>query len=450
LRRRLDSLKVRLLLIVLAGIAALQLLSYGAVGMSRGFEARHLSNAQTASDVLWLHGALLATPPAERAARLPGLRRGTYRPELWPADRALPAPPGGDLQALRAAVAQQAAGPDAKAGSAGLTVQATSAGGLPALVLPLDAGQRLAVVFDAPLPSTRPSWWQVLLYAGAITALVAGLSIRAVAVVTRPLEQLTAAGRRMAGDIAHATPLAERGPAEVRSLAADFNTMQQAIQRQLRERTFILAAISHDLKTPLTRLKLRLADLPAGLRTPVAADLDAMGALVDEGLDYARSAQLRETRMPVDLGALVESVADQSADMGHDVSFTPPDAAITVPGAPRALGRLLQNLVDNAVQYGGSAQLSLHPGEAEVEIRIADRGPGLAPDQRERMFEPFVRGESSRNRRSGGTGLGLAIARNIALAHGGRVWLGAREGGGLVAHVALPLAHRGRHADGRA
>ena len=435
MKRQLDSLKVRLLLILLASIAALQVLSYGAVGVSRGYEARHLANEQVAQDLHWLRARLLALPATERAARLPDLRRGSYRLALWAPGQPVTNAPAGDIDALRRAVQQQF-------GDAGAQVQATTTEGHPALLVPLDAGQTLAVVFDESLPSTRPTAWQVLLYVAVVTLLVAALSVWAVSAITRPLERLTAAGRRLVGDIANATPLEERGPAEVRSLAAGFNTMQGAVQRQLRERTFILAAISHDLKTPLTRLKLRLADL--GATVPQAAgidtDLDAMDALITEGLEYARSTQLRENRMPIDLTTLVESAADQAVDLGQPVQLGPCDAGAVVQGAPRALQRLVQNLVDNALRYGGGAELSVQARGTEIELQVADRGPGIAAEERERMFEPFVRGESSRDRSSGGTGLGLAIARNIAQAHGGRVWLSAREGGGLIAHVALPRA----------
>jgi protein-histidine pros-kinase len=281
---------------------------------------------------------------------------------------------------------------------------------------------------------------QVLGYAGVVTLLVAAVSIWAVGAVTRPLERLTTAGGQLARDIATATPIDERGPAEVRTLAAGFNTMQRAVQAQLRERTFILGAISHDLKTPLTRLKLRLSDLPADApREAINADLDAMGALIDEGLDYARSTQLREARVPLDLVGLLEGMVDDASDLGQPVQLASVVGPVTVCAAPRALTRLLQNLIDNALRYGGCADLSVHILADQVEVQVADHGPGIPPEDRERMFEPFVRGESSRGRDSGGTGLGLAIARNIAVAHGGRVWLSERpHGGGLVAHLALP------------
>ncbi len=427
----LGSLKARLLLILVGSLMLLQLLSYGVVGASRGYEARHLANEQTAQDVQWLRQHLLPMDDATRASQLDGLRRGSYRLALWNNGKDIDPEQPGDLRALRDAVAKQL-------GDAAI-VTAGSSEGHPVLLLPLDRGHRLAVVFDNALPSSRPSLWQVLGYTGVITLLVAAVSIWAVNAVTRPLKRLTAAGGQLARNIATAAPMDERGPMEVRTLATGFNTMQRAVQAQLRERTFILGAISHDLKTPLTRLKLRLSDLPADApREAIDADLNAMGALIDEGLDYARSTQLREPCVRVDLVGLLEGMVDDASDLGQPVQLAAVAGPVTVSAAPRALTRLLQNLIDNAVRYGGSAEVSVLTRADEVEVQIADRGAGVPPEERERMFEPFVRGEASRGRDTGGTGLGLAIARNIAAAHGGRVWLSERsDGSGLVAHLAL-------------
>ena len=431
----LGSLKARLLLILVGSLLLLQLLSYGVVGATRGYAARHLANEQTAQDLQWLPQHLLPMDDAARAGQLDKLRRGGYRLALWADGQAIEPEPPGDLHALREAVASQLGD--------GIQVAAGASQGHPVLLLPLDRGQRLAVLFDQPLPSSRPSLLQVLGYTGVITLLVALVSIWAVNAVTRPLKRLTAAGGQLARNIATSAPMEERGPMEVRTLATGFNTMQRAVLAQLRERTFILGAISHDLKTPLTRLKLRLSDLPADApREAIDADLDAMAALIDEGLDYARSTQLREACMPVDLVALLEGMVDDASDLGQPVQLAVA-MPVTVSAAPRALTRLLQNLIDNAVRYGGNAQVSVHASADEVHVQVADDGPGIAPERRERMFEPFVRGEASRGRDTGGTGLGLAIARVSAAARGGRVWLGAgAQGKGLVAHVVLPRHFR--------
>lgn len=433
-----DSLKARLLLILLASIAMLQVLSFGAVGWWRGYEARHLVNAQVAQDVLWLRARVAALPPEHRAAALPALQRATYRPlltDVHSATNGSATSLSPELHALRRAVADTAEGV--------FEVNAINVGGQPALRLPLDGVQALLIAFDDGLPSTRPNIWAVLAYVLIVTLVVTLVSMWAVTQVTEPLVRLSQAGRELAQDIASAAPLTESGAYEARALAAGFNAMQRAVQAQLRERTHILAAVSHDLKTPLTRLKLRVEGLSESPeRVRMEADLDVMDDLINEGLEFARSAQLREELLTVNLAALLESLVEQAVDLGQDCRFEPPEHPVLVRAAPRALTRWVQNLLDNALRYGGSAEVTLHSVNDGVEVRIADRGPGLAETDLERMFEPFVRGENSRGRDSGGTGLGLAIARNIAQSLGGRTWLTARAGGGVVAHMWLPTANQ--------
>lgn len=437
MKLRPDSLKARLLLILLVSIATLQVLSFGAVGWWRGYEARHLVNVQVAQDVLWLRARVAALPPEQRAEALPALQRATYRPLLTDTDGPTLADATSlspELHALRRAVADAAEG--------AVEVNAVNVGAHPALRLPLDGAQALLIAFDDGLPSTRPNLWAALVYVLVVTLVVTLVSMWAVTQVTEPLARLSQAGRELAQDIASAEPLPESGAYEARELAAGFNAMQRAVQAQLRERTHILAAVSHDLKTPLTRLKLRVDGLPGSPeRARMEADLDTMDGLINEGLEFARSAQLREELLTVDLAALLESLVEQVVDLGQDCRFDPPEHSVPVRAAPRALTRWVQNLLDNSLRYGGSAEVTLHLGNDGVEVRIADRGPGLAEADLERMFEPFVRGETSRDRDSGGTGLGLAIARNIAQSLGGRTWLTARAGGGVVAHMWLPPAN---------
>ncbi|MFV0681166.1 sensor histidine kinase [Ottowia sp.] len=430
------SLKARLLLILLCSIAGLELLSVGAMGWQRGYDARWLANQHIAQDVLWLHTRLSAMPEAQRPEAIGLMQRGSYHPRLQSAASPVVTavntsgiPP--QMQALHEAV-------QAQAGNA-LPVTLTQAGSQPALRLPLNSAQALLVVFDKTLPGTLPSVRSILLYVLLITGIVTLIASWAVTLVTRPLGHLTTAVRALAADVVSAQPLSGNGSLEIQTLTTGFNAMQRAVQQQLRERTQILAAISHDLKTPLTRLKLRLSSLvDSPSRAFIEADLDAMDTLIDEGLEYARSAQLREQRVPMNIVGLLESLTDQATDLGHNCRFKHPGVRFTVTAAPRALERLLQNLIDNALRYGGQADLSVQASHQGIEVRVSDRGPGVPADQLEHLFEPFVRGEASRGRDAGGTGLGLAIARNTANAHGGRVWLSARQGGGLVAHLWLP------------
>jgi signal transduction histidine kinase len=234
--------------------------------------------------------------------------------------------------------------------------------------------------------------------------------------------------------------IAELGPQEVVAAARAFNAMQQRIEQQLAERLHLLAAISHDLQTPITRLRLRAEQVsePA-LRDKLLADLQAMQGLVEEGLAYARTAQAaQEPLQAVDLNALVDGLVCDAADAGHDAQLS---GRIDTPLITRvqALRRLLTNLIDNALKFGGSAQVLLHSAPNLVQIAVLDRGPGIPEAALSRVLAPFYRLDSSRNRETGGTGLGLAIAQQLAMALGGDLSLHNRPGGGLEARLALPL-----------
>jgi protein-histidine pros-kinase len=214
--------------------------------------------------------------------------------------------------------------------------------------------------------------------------------------------------------------------------------MQARVRRQLRERAQLLGAISHDLKTPITRLRLRSELLQdAALRAKMQRDLDEMEAMVASTLDFFSTVGDESRRQPVDIAALVDSVCEDRREAGE---------AVSVRGAPRApyradpqaLRRCLDNLVGNAVRYGGCAEVEIDDSEQKLRILVRDRGPGIPPEELERVFEPYYRLESSRNRASGGTGLGLSIARNIARWHGGDIRLDNAAGGGLTAELRLP------------
>lgn len=207
------------------------------------------------------------------------------------------------------------------------------------------------------------------------------------------------------------------------------------------------AAISHDLQTPITRLRLRtdlVAD--ASLRAKFVSDLEAVTAMLQEQLDYARSEHLRESYVPIKLVTLVESVGEGMLDMGHQVMV---EGCLAQPymGALRAVERVLQNLVSNAVAFGGSAKIQIRESEHEAEITVIDPGAGMPDDMLEKAFEPFFRLEESRNRVRGGSELGLAIARNLARAHGGDIKLANRPGMGFEAKFTLPASLRSRTID---
>ena len=307
------------------------------------------------------------------------------------------------------------------------------------IVLPLADGAPLQVRLPgiAPMPGLMAHRGGP--FFAALAALVLGVGLLtwlAVRIATRPLSRLAAAARALGEDPGRA-PMDTAGPTEVAQAAAAFNQMQARIAEHVTERTRILAAISHDLQTPITRLRLRAEQVDDDeLRTRIQSDLDAMQGLVREGLAYARSLDERNPPQAIELGPLLQALAQDAQDMGWTVRV-PASAPGRVVGQPAALRRALWNLIENGVKFGGEVDITLAPRADGVEIRIRDHGPGLADEELEKVFEPFYRTESSRNRETGGTGLGLAITRNLLRGQNGEVSLRNHPEGGLVASVVL-------------
>jgi len=255
--------------------------------------------------------------------------------------------------------------------------------------------------------------------------------------LARPIEQFTGAAERFGRD-PKAAPIAEIGPAELRRAARAFNGMQASVQRFIEDRTQMVAAISHDLRTPITRLRLRAEFVEdEEQRDRMLGDLDQMAEMIEATLAFARDDAASEPRTALDLTSLLESMVDEASDYGHEASYHGPAHRI-FQGRPVALRRAFGNLVDNAIKYGGAVEITLGESGDGCHITIADRGPGIAATDRERVFAPFVRLEGSRNRDTGGTGLGLSIARSIIRGHGGEILLDNRPEGGLSVSVTLP------------
>lgn len=256
--------------------------------------------------------------------------------------------------------------------------------------------------------------------------------------ISRPLARLAAAADR-AGTGAPLPPLPEGGR-EVRELAHAVSTMHARLASHAESRTAMLAAIAHDLGTPLSRLAFWVEQLPDGARDRAVADIDEMRAMIAEVLRFARHDVGRREETLVELSSLLDSLAEDMAVGGAAVTVAAGPRAV-VSGDPSGLRRLFANLIGNALRYGDSAALAWRIEDGRVTVTVADRGPGIDPAQAERLFEPFVRGDPSRNRSTGGTGLGLAIVRSIAARHGGTAVLANREeAAGAVATVTLPLA----------
>ena len=293
-------------------------------------------------------------------------------------------------------------------------------------------------VFTTPVDLLSPRWglrmglW-LLLAVGTVALVAAWITRR----VTAPSVRFADAAARLGID-APAPPLPETGPDEIARAARAFNRMQTRLRRLIDDRTRILAAISHDLRTALTRMRLRTQFIEdAEQQRKAETDLDDMQTMLDSFLAFARDEADSEARAPVDLAALTASLCNDLADAGQPVRYAGPDHAVLA-CRPAALRRALANLIDNAVAYGNEAAVSLNDSPAGIAIEIADRGPGIPADQREAVFEPFYRIEGSRSRETGGTGLGLTLARAIARRHGGDLTFADRQGGGLIARLTLP------------
>jgi signal transduction histidine kinase len=279
--------------------------------------------------------------------------------------------------------------------------------------------------------------WRVLLTLATLLVAVLLLSYIAVRWVTRPLQLLATAADELGRDI-NRTPLPESGPVEVSRAARAFNTMQTRLVRFIDERTRLLTAMSHDLKTPLTRMRLRAELLEdADLRQKFETDLLEMEAMVTQTLEFMRGLSSHDPTQLVDIMGLLESLQADNQAMGRTVTI---DGRVTRPlkGVPQLLKRCLSNLIDNAVLYGECAEIRVADGPDRLTVYVRDHGPGIPETEIEKAFEPFYRLEGSRSRETGGTGLGLSIARNIAQAHGGDLCLRNHEGGGLEAILALP------------
>ena len=266
---------------------------------------------------------------------------------------------------------------------------------------------------------------------------VIALSLIAVRWVTGPLAKLATAAESLGEDI-NRPPLPETGPSEARRAARAFNTMQRRLSRFISDRTRIFTAMSHDLKTPITRLRLRTEMLEdEALRAKFGKDLEEMEAMVTQTLDFMRDASTQEAVQRVDVMALLESLQTDYQDTGSKIEIEG-SVAQPYPGRPLGLRRCLSNLLDNAIRYGGRASIRVEDAADRLTIRVLDSGPGIPEPELEQAFEPFFRGEASRNRETGGTGLGLGIARNIARAHGGDLLLRNLPEGGLEAMLSLP------------
>lgn len=255
--------------------------------------------------------------------------------------------------------------------------------------------------------------------------------------LSKPMTQFVEAAERFGRD-PNAPPMAITGSSEIVKAAAAFNEMQDRLRRYVEDRTSMVAAIAHDLRTPLTRLRFRIEAAPEEAQVKMTADIDQMEAMIAATLAFVRDAQADPQRTRLELSSLLESIVDDMAETGADVQVEQAEKVV-IDADSLALRRLLTNLLENAVKYGNRARASLSVHDRIAEIDIEDDGPGVPVPELNRVFDPFYRREPSRSRQTGGIGLGLSVARSIARAHGGDVALQNRPEGGLRAKVTLPV-----------
>jgi signal transduction histidine kinase len=428
----------RIALILLGGLALAYGLSLASIMRERQGLADTMMRAYVARDLASSVGVLDRLPVGERAIWLEPLSRPNYRLALGDeADMA--AAPGAEPSAIAQALAADLRQRLGAARVRGLVPE----GERGALIrLRLADGTPLTVHLAPPMRGVNAANAALLLAQLAVLGACVAWAVR---LATRPLAQLAQAADRLGADPQAEVlpPIDAAVPAEVQRAHAAFQTMQARIHEHMAERLQLLAAISHDLQTPITRLRLRteaLAD--EALRDRFQSDLQGMQRLVEEGLAYARTAHASaEPACPLDLHALLDGLVCDYTDAGRPVTLEAP-ATLVLKTRPQALQRIVGNLVDNALKFAGaaevSAQVTTAQGAPVVIIAVRDRGPGVPEEQLARITEPFVRLEASRNADTGGSGLGLAIAQRLAQALGGQLILCNRDGGGLEVVLALP------------
>ena len=298
---------------------------------------------------------------------------------------------------------------------------------------------RWTVVASPPEPF--PNDWQarVMLWFATCLVVIALAGYLFGRRITAPIRAFSDAAERLGRDPRQGgIPL--RGPAEIGKAAAAFNRMQERLKRYVDDRTAMVAAISHDLRTPLARIRFKLEAAPEDVRAAVTRDVERMEEMIDAVLAFVRDASEPSRRERLDLRSLVEVAADDAAVAGPPLEVEGDEAPLIVDGDAPALSRLFGNLIDNAVKHGGGGAARVFHEDDHAVVEIADDGPGVPAADLERVFQPFYRAEAARTLTENGVGLGLAVARSIARAYGGDVVLIARSPKGLTARVTLPLA----------
>ncbi|MDH4873953.1 HAMP domain-containing sensor histidine kinase [Pseudomonas sp. BN515] len=424
-----STLAARLALIFLTGLVLAYGLSFASQFYERYQTGRNVMLGNLENDVSTAVALIDRLPAEERATWLSLLERRNYRYRLDEGQPGVPMDMANPHMA--AASIERAIGERFPVRFENIPGPAPHFQGH----LRLSDGRPLTVdVTPGPIPVAQ--WLPVVLLLQL--AVLLACTWLAVRMAIGPLTRLAQAVDHLDPD-ASGPVLDERGPQEVAYAARAVNSLQGRIGAYLKERMQLLAAISHDLQTPITRMKLRVEQMDASVeRERLWSDLNEMQHLVREGVAYARSMDgTSEALCRVDLDAFLDSLVCDYQDSGQAVNLAG-SSGMLLETRPHALRRVLSNLIDNALKFGGSAQLEVQRDvQGKVLVQVLDEGPGIAEEELQEVFKPFYRVESSRNRSTGGTGLGLAIAQQLSQALGGRLTLSNRDSGGLCAQLEL-------------
>jgi two-component system, OmpR family, sensor kinase len=434
--RLLDTLVGRTILVSLIGISVMHMLSLWSYEAALDHESVLQQEARLADRLVAIKRTLALAPEAGRDEIAHELSGGPLEVH-WSRDRK--AAPGGlgfeqwlKLPERLLGLVPELRPEDIIIGSAGQEGDPHVA--LISIRLPDASWANVGLFAYGP---RRAAGHETLLSTSVMALGVVLVSVIVAGWLTRPLRSVADAVRALRPG-SNSLAIAETGPREVRDLAAAFNDMQRRIANLIDERTRALAAVSHDLRTPLTRLKFRMEDLGDGeMRMAMERDIAEVEQMIEATLSYLSGEGKDELARPLDLAILLETLANDAADLGRDVSLKAP-RGIVIRARHIGLKRAFSNLIDNAVTYGGGARVTVQAAASNVTVYIDDDGPGIPADRLASVLEPFVRLEASRNRETGGVGLGLTIARANIEADGGTLTLVNREEGGLRVTVILP------------
>lgn len=437
MRRWLDTLAARTVLLMLIGVGIVHVASLYAYQHALDREMSLANEARLADRLLTIRRSVMRVVPTERESVAHELSGGPVEAHWSATERARPGGPGAEVWlGLRGRLKEQAPElvDDDMIIGANRKLETDPHLALISLRLPDESWINITLFApDARPQSSHGTWVSTSLMALGVVA----ISVLVIGWMTTPLRRFASAARQLY----HGTDrveIPETGPREIRDAAVAFNEMQARIRKLMETRTQTLAAVSHDLKTPLTRMRLRAEVLADRAQAEgLVADIHDMERMLDQTLTHLRGDRKDEEARPLDIAALLATLADQAADQGAKVGLSVLDAPI-VHGRPLALKRAFSNLIDNAIKYGGQAEITAQLDKEWAVVKIADSGPGIPEDRMAEMFEPFTRLETSRSSETGGFGLGLSISRDVIEGHSGRIVLANRSDGGLLVCVHLP------------